>query len=666
MLTLATMPSPVRALYLRTPDHLRAKVDARIHAIQAFAAMPRSQWKATAAQLAARLSPRFGRGFSAKSLTNLWRAFRQDGAEVVLYGYGALRAKPEEFVQELTRRVEENKRVASVELEALRADWLAGKEIPGYGTWATAWAKSNPGEALPESCPEWFFPAGWSDRQLRRALPGNPTLTLARDGYFAAHALLPQKRNDYAGLRPLELVVFDDVRTDWLVSVPGVKKPCEFWLLVAMDAASRCIIDWVSLVAAPGEDGEREQLLEEHMKILVGSLLQKYSMPSGYQMTLKVENAKATLRQPAREALQVLAGGQIAVEYTRMVNRALPSGYGERHGTPWDVKGILERTFSSFHDHGAALPGQTGARYDLKPAELEAQIKEHAALMKEAEDLPADVVAQLRSAFLTQAEAVQAVEAVFAKLNQRRKHSMQGFDQVEMWRFPEDSGWRPLDELRHLPAREVSRAIFEHRMESPLERLEKLLRAQPKPTPVPAEALLAFMARTIKTVRHPAPYTIAWREAGVEFIFRGELAELASGKGGPFSVKLLPGEPNVAHLYLAADGRRLGALSRVLAPRIGDEEAQMRAVGEVQHFRSLIIKPIMQRHAPVRQVHEDRNAANAAIIRAAREGDAMLAGAQQARVDARALVQGQSRLKKKQNQTQADRARRLQRMQEKL
>ncbi len=666
MLTLATMPSPLRKRYLRTPAPLRDKVDARILAIQTFASAPRSRWKATAAQLATRLNPRFGGGFSEKTLKNLWRAFRKHGPEVVLFGYGKQAEKPEEFIQELARRVEENKRVASVELDALRSDWLAGKDIPGYGTWQARWKQANPDEPLPETCPEWFFPEGFSDRNLRRYLPGSPALTLARDGYFAAHSKLPQKRNDYSGLRPLELVVFDDVRTDWLVSVPGVKKPCEFWLLVAMDAASRCIIDWVSLVAAPGEDGEREQLLEEHMQLLVGALLQKYGIPKNYQMTLKVENAKATLRAGARDALAVLAGGQVAVEYTRMVNRALPSGYNERHGTPWDVKGILERTFCSFHDHAARLPGQTGARYDLKPAELEAQIKEHAALMKEAEDLPANVVEQLRSSFLTQAEAIDAVAAVFSKLNNRHKHSLQGFDQVQVWRFPEDHGWRPLDELRRYPANEVRRAIFDTRMESPMERLEKLLREQPKPEDVPAEALLSFMARTIKKVRHPAPYTIAWTEAGVEFVFRGELDELASGKGGPFFVKLLPGDPHVAHLYLSADGRRIGALSRVLAPRIGDEEAQKRAVGEVQHYRSLIVKPMMERHAPARQANEARRETNAAIIRAAREGNDMLAAGEQARSEGRAHAQTQSRRLKQNNQAAAARARRSLQMQEQL
>jgi|GEM_PF-3904971 len=666
MLTLATLPAAIRQRYLRTPAHLRDKIDARLLALQTFAAIPRRRWKLTARELAARLEPRFGRGFSAKTLNNLWRAYRKEGVEVVLFGYGEKAEKPAAFVQELARRVEENKRVASVELEALRSDWLAGKEIPGYGTWRDLWAAKFSDEPAPEVCPDWFFPDGFSDRNLRRYLPGSTALTLARDGFFAAHAQLPQKRNDYSGLRPLELIVFDDVRTDWLVSVPGQKRPCEFWLLVAMDAASRCILDWVCLVAARGEDDAREQLLEEHMQVLVGGLLQKYGLPVGYQMTLKVENAKATLRGPARDALTVLAGGQIAVEYTRMVNRALPSGYTERHGTPWDVKGILERTFSSFHDHGAGLPGQTGARYDLKPAELEAQIKEHSALMKEAEDLPAETMARLRSSFLTQAEAIDAVAAIFAKLNDRRRHRMQGFDQVQLWRFPEDKTWRPLEELRRYPANEVARAIFETRMESPLERLEKLLRAQPKPTQVPAEALLAFMARTIKKVRHPAPYTIAWTEAGVESVFRGELPELASGKGGPFFVKLLPGDPHVAHLFLAEDGRRLGALARVLAAPIGDEDAQKRAVGEVQHYRSLITKPLMERHAPARQANVERREANAAIIAAAREGRAMLDAGVEARAEGRARAQAVVRVKKQSNTKAADRARRLQQMQASL
>lgn len=627
MLALATLPSAVRAAWLRTDERHQPKLAARLRAINALAQAPRGRIKATSEQLARELA-HLGRGFSAKNLRTLFDLYREHGPEALLLDYGTKGEKPAEFITELARRTESNHRVASVELEALRAEWRACKVIPGYGTWQARWEKRFPGEPLPECCPEWFFPEGFGSRNLRRYLPGRAATTLARDGFFAAHALLPQKRNDYSQLRPLEMVVFDDVKTDWLVHYPGCKVPCELWLLVAMDVATRTILDWVALAAVPDDEGKRAQLLEQHMQLLAGALLQRYGIPTAYKMTWLVENNKATYRQAAKDALALLSGGQIAVQHTRMVNRALPSGHTERHGTPYDLKGVLESFFGNFHNHAAALPGQTGAVQMLDaPAQLAEQKREHAALLRECADLPPEVEAQLRLEFLRYSEAISALEKIFAHLNARTNHRLQGFDRVERWRFPEDPHWRPLDELRRYPRAEIARALFDHRMESPLERLEKLLAQHPAPTRVPAEALLPFSSRTIAKVRHPAPYTIAFTDGGTAWTYRGEIPELASGEGGPFLVKLLPGDVSTAYLHDAATGAWLGTLRHVAAPRVGDEAAQLAAVGEVQHYRSLVTAPVMARHAPARAAREENQRLNAALLASARTGQAMLAGA---------------------------------------
>ncbi len=650
MLAIATLPSSARAMYLRTDDKLKPKIEARLRAVAQLEQTPRSQWKQTAALISSALRPRYGRGFSLKNILELHRQYRAQGAEALMLGYGREAEKPAEFVNEISRRCEKNKRVSSVELEAIAAEWLAGASIPGYGTWQAAWEKQFEGEPLPEQCPEWFIPQGWSPRQLRRSLPGRAALTFARDGFFAAHGLMPQKENDYSQLRPLERIVFDDVKTDWLVSYPGVSRACELWLLVAMDVATRTILDWVSLAAVPDDDGKRAELLEQHMKLLGGSLLTRYGIPTAYKSTWLVENAKATYREAAKTALKTLSGDQITVENTRMVNRALPSGHTERHGTPYDIKGTLERFFATFHNHGAALPGQTGSIQMLNaPAELDGQQKEHCALMKEVGELPAALVEQLSLPFLRYSEGVAALEQLFEKLNNRHNHRLQGFEKIELWRFPQDPSchaWRPLDELRRYPAADVRLALFHSRMESPRERFERLLRQNPAPMRVPADALLPFSARVVKKVRHPAPYTIAFREGGTKWIYRGEVPELASGNGGPFFLKLLPGDVSIAYLHDATTGGLLGTLSHVAKPLVGDEAAQMAAVGEVQHFRALVTKPVMERHAAERAQHEEAKTVNAAIIAAARDGQEMIAGAAQARVE----TKKQTAAAKKRNQ----------------
>lgn len=646
MLALATLPSPVRAQYLRTSDKLKPKIDARMRAMVALEQAPRSQWKTIAKQLEAALRPIIGRGLSAKRILDLHREYRRHGPEVLMLGYRDEEdAKPAEFVNHLAARCEKNKRVASVELEAVIAEWYSGANIPGYGTWREKWVKDfGENEPMPDQCPDWFVPPGWSPRNLRRYLPGDAAIELARHGYFAAHGLLPQKRNDYSQLRPLEMVVFDDVKPDWLVSYPGVTHACEIWLLVAMDVATRTVLDWVSLAAVPDDEGKRAELLEQHMKILGGALLARYGIPTEYKMTWLVENQKATYRDAAKLALTTLSGGQIEVKHTRMVNRALPSGHTERHGTPYDIKGVLESFFKSFHNHAGSLPGQTGSIQMLNaPAELAQQQKEHAQLMAEIEDLPPAVHELLKLSFLRYFEAVDACEKIFAKLNNRTNHRLEGFSRVEVFRFPTDLDWRPTEELRRYPAAEIKKAVFNWRMQSPIERLQQLLREQPPFARVPAEALLPFSARIVKKVRHPAPYTIAWVEQGTEFMYRGEVPELASGKGGPFFVKILPDDTSVAYLHDSDSGVLLGTLARVIKSVIGDPESEKRAVGELQHYRSLVVQPVMERHAAERAERTKNTELNDAIIAAARTGTEMIAAATETKATKRKQTHAEKR-----------------------
>ncbi|MGH8020451.1 MAG: hypothetical protein ACREIA_19635, partial [Opitutaceae bacterium] len=537
---------------------------------------------------------------------------------------------PEEFKHWLSLRVEKNKRVASVELRAVATDWRAGERVPGYGTWRELWQQRFPEEPVPDFCPDYFVPEGWGERNLRNLLPGGAALTFARTGWFDAHGKMPQIRHDYRGLRPLEGIIFDDVKADWLVAVPGYTKACELWLLVAMDAATRVILDWVSLVAVPDDDGRRNTLLEEHMLILVGQLLLKHGIPSGYKSTLVIENAKATIRLEHRQLLAALSGGAIEVEPTRMVNRALPGGFVERHGTPWGMKALLESFFRTFHDHGAALPGQTGSLQVLNaPGELAAREKEHKALMQECADLPPEAQAQLRSTFLPHAEAIDAIEQIFRTLNARTTHRLQGFERVQVWRFPEDLAWRPLEELQRYGKADVARALFETRMESPLDRFDRLARLQPPAVPVPEDALIPFLAKTIKRVRHPAPYTLAHREAGAERVYRGDLPALASGGGGPFALKVLPHNIAVGYVY-DESGRYIGAVALVHAPSPLDKSGQHRAIAEAQQYRQKVVQPVMDRHAPDREAEDARRERNAAIIAAARQGGQMQADATQA------------------------------------
>ncbi|MGH8021381.1 MAG: hypothetical protein ACREIA_24495, partial [Opitutaceae bacterium] len=127
MVSLATLPASIRARANAASPELQRRFNARLRAMQVMARMPRNQWKHTAQRLAAGLAIEHGSGFSAKRIMDLWRDFRAQGPEALLFGYGANGSIPEEFKHWLSLRVEKNKRVASVELRAVATDWRAGE-----------------------------------------------------------------------------------------------------------------------------------------------------------------------------------------------------------------------------------------------------------------------------------------------------------------------------------------------------------------------------------------------------------------------------------------------------------------------------------------------------------------------------------------------------------
>src|SRR5688572_1683789 len=98
MLALATLPAPVRALYLRTDQKLQPKLAGRLRAIGTLEQTSRSAWKRTAQALSRELAPRLGSGFSARNLLNLFRDYRKHGPEALLLDYGRDQEMPEKFV----------------------------------------------------------------------------------------------------------------------------------------------------------------------------------------------------------------------------------------------------------------------------------------------------------------------------------------------------------------------------------------------------------------------------------------------------------------------------------------------------------------------------------------------------------------------------------------
>ena len=74
---------------------------------------------------------------------------------------------PPEFLAELQLRVDSHHRSVAAALKLLRADFAAGKPIPGYGTWSEWWMRQHPTRKLPKVFPG-VYPTGFHPRTLRR------------------------------------------------------------------------------------------------------------------------------------------------------------------------------------------------------------------------------------------------------------------------------------------------------------------------------------------------------------------------------------------------------------------------------------------------------------------------------------------------------------------
>src|SRR6185369_3839467 len=134
------------------------------------------------------------------------------------------------------------------------------------------------------------------------------------------------------GLRPLELVMFDDVRTDFKILAPGCASPVEVNVLVAMDVATGMILRFGLRPAIQREENEgelsKDKLKLRDMKALIAGILTTHGVPKNYTTTYVVENATAAIKEGTALALSELSCQRIHVSRTMMINgSAVWGGY---------------------------------------------------------------------------------------------------------------------------------------------------------------------------------------------------------------------------------------------------------------------------------------------------------------------------------------------------
>lgn len=468
---------------------------------------------------------------------------------------------------------------------SLQSQWRTGltpegkaEVIPGY---VNEWENRNPR----------VLPAGWHESNLARQIKAHGKFlkaqrALLHEGESAARQFLPQILQDRSQLRFLELVTFDDVRTDWLVLHEG--QACELWLLVARDEATRMVLGFVMHPASVREDGKALHLGARHMKQLAGWMLERYPLPP-YVSTWKIERGTATLDEAIRMALGELLGQRIAFSLTSMIGADnSPAGYKEKAKGNSRGKASHESHNRLLHTQGAYIAGQTGNRWDVRPADLQARADEAVEIWTE---LPAELRGEGKYPILTLAQAREHLFRLFNAQNERTQHKLQGFKEV-------------VEEIE---------GRLTKRMESPMERAARLIQTvQGDWSPVSPHIVRVFYEHTERRV-------VVKDNGEISFELDGKTYTFANA-GGP----LLPGTKALAYFnpddpaYLhLTDGRgaMLGTWLRRALVKYGDQDALANAMRYTHIARTAAQQAANKLAEPQRAELEAMRAHNAELLK---------------------------------------------------
>lgn len=559
-----------------------------------------------------------GRGFSWSSIKGHYYAWLGAGRDwrVLVRRYSAGRQQPEDFVQEVKRRIEANARGARQAILGLYRDWQAGEKIPGYGTWRDYYLATFPERDVPAQWPMGFYPPGWGKSQLYAMQSSKAERAMARRGIAAAKRYLPHVIRDRSELRPLELVVIDDFETDVIVRArhpeKGHTELCTCTGLLAIDVATARKLAVGLKPRFRGEEGQRQAITRADVQQLLYSVFSEHELPTAYGVTILCENAAAAISGDFELALETLLGVQVA-RTGLLAHKTLGNGFVERGGKPWE-KGWIEATFNLVHNLAGALPGQKGASYQLKPGDLEAKLL-YAEKLLSIEGLNPDQVAQLRVGFLPFEEALQAYESIFGIMDRRTDHRMQGFAEVYEYALPDGSAQVSEEQLcaLALPREQLLACTPVARRESPLERWQRLGAGLQRVVVPPAVLAMLLLAPKKVTLRN---HKIAFEHHERGYVFSdADSPVLRLAEGTELLGYFDPAAPDA--LWCATrDGRFVGAVRRRGAIDLRNREAIGREQAEIARIITRhVIEPVRARHAAANAALADDDRHNLALLR---------------------------------------------------
>jgi hypothetical protein len=502
--------------------------------------------------------------------------------------------------------------------EWIMAEIEAGREVPGLGhdgtpgDWRDLWLRVRPTDALPRTCP-WSVslpPPGHGLSNFRLKKPAKIETVAATEGLGKALQLLPQVQMDWGTLRPLELLIVDDKRFDfhaWM-RLDGVIQIVEVWSLFVMDACTRRIL-WCELKPKIRRaDGTTEGISHRDVQHLVTKVLATYGVPKNYRQRWIVENAAAALPHSFDSILERATGGQSYITRSGLWDgRVTVGGFIQRGGNPRG-KSILESSFGHQLDIALGwIKGQIGGNYSRKPGDAEARLQYAQQLVKkmgpistdeemESMGVPVESLPKIRSLLL---QAFQTIES-------RRRHRLQGFDKVQLWRMNEEDKWRSMTDpmVTKMLARPHGLEMLNLTMQQPgcqlerpetkIERWNRLYDGSEFEALSPAALFDLWLDTGTCKYAGTGVFTAKTPRGGLTYEFRCRVHPFQAGE----IVTLRYDADNLSNgAALADDHGRVQALARYEG-RIAfdDEKARERSLGDKMHERAELLKRVDSRH----------------------------------------------------------------------
>jgi hypothetical protein len=345
--------------------------------------------------------------------------------------------------------------------------------VPGYET---------PPPAGPKG-----YPAGWSEDTILRLRPGKYEVTTVRQGAKSAYKLLPSILKTRIGLHFGEVVFCDDQDYDLKIMGRGTGqralRPQGFNFLDYLSGAFVHHVIRLRWWDAPA-DQYRTLTQQDFTWALLAHLQRNGYRRDEHGTTFVMEHGTATGFDNAKlatgggqhsleDALFAVSGGCIKVNRSGLFNGPAFAGMlfrPQSSGNP-NFKAPLESMFSLVRSRMAALPGATGRNRDLKPAEQYGQDLYIGQLMKLWDRLDERHRAAMVLPVLTAEEFGTAAAAVYAAINARTDHALEGWEALgftqPQLRFTPDarSAWLSRPEVEALDP--DSRALLEAKAEKP-------------------------------------------------------------------------------------------------------------------------------------------------------------------------------------------------------